>query len=176
MVDIWVYSDLHLNHANILKFEDEFGKKFRGDIFSSVEEMNETIIENHNAVVKTQDKYYNLGDVFFGNAIAADGLLSRLNGHGRLILGNHDIINSQSPLLKHFEKIQLWWMYENLIFSHMPLREDQMRTRSKRDPINVHGHIHQNDAPTNRHINVCVEKTNYKPIHIDELIAMAAKL
>ena len=34
---------------------------------------------------------------------------------------------------------------------------------------NVHGHIHQNKAPGDRYKNVCVEWTDYKPVHIETL-------
>lgn len=37
------------------------------------------------------------------------------------------------------------------------------------DVMNVHGHIHQNNSPSHRHINISVEKTDYKPVNIDEL-------
>ena len=43
---IYLTSDLHFNHANILKYEPESRP------FSSIEEMNEVIIQNWNEVVK----------------------------------------------------------------------------------------------------------------------------
>ena len=43
-------SDLHLDHANMLKFEPEARP------FTNVDEMNETIIQNWNAKVKPGDE------------------------------------------------------------------------------------------------------------------------
>ena len=168
MPNIWFISDTHFNHANILKFKDADDSYFRGDRFTSVDHMNDVMIDNWNSCVQPNDKIYHLGDVHFGADKDCDTILSKLNGHKRLIVGNHDKITRGSPLIKHFSKILLWWPFEGFIFSHVPLREDQMRTR-KGDVMNVHGHIHQNNSPSHRHINISVEKTDYKPVNIDEL-------
>jgi len=169
MVNLWFISDTHFNHSSMLGFTDKDGKRFRGDRFSSVEEMNEVMIDNWNKLIKPYDKVYHLGDVYFGDDNDANKILSRLNGHKRLILGNHDTLNRHSILLKHFDKIMMWWPFEKIIFSHIPLAKDQMRTRSG-DSINVHGHIHQNDSPTELHHNICVEKTDFTPVHLDDII------
>ena len=62
--DIWVISDTHFDHANILNFTDAVGKPTRN--FADVEAMNEHMIERWNSVVKPGDKVYHLGDVLFG--------------------------------------------------------------------------------------------------------------
>ena len=54
---IYLTSDLHFNHMNILKYEPESRP------FSSIEEMNEVIIQNWNEVVKISDTVYVLGDM-----------------------------------------------------------------------------------------------------------------
>ena len=63
--DIWVISDTHFDHANILTFTDKVGKPCR-DCCTDVEVMNEQMIANWNSVVKPGDKVYHLGDVLFG--------------------------------------------------------------------------------------------------------------
>ena len=82
-------SDLHLGHANIISHG--------GRPFSSVEEMNETIIERHNAVVRPNDKVYNLGDlIWWGTPLEeARKLVSRLNGNISICWGNHDKVTKQ---------------------------------------------------------------------------------
>jgi len=69
--DIWVISDTHFDHANILNFTDKVGKPTRN--FADVDEMNETMIANWNSVVKPGDKVYHLGDVLFGTQTRVDG-------------------------------------------------------------------------------------------------------
>ena len=66
MANIWVVSDCHFGHNNVLKFKDDDGNLIRGSKFSSIEEMDEHLIERWNSVVKAGDKVYNLGDVYFG--------------------------------------------------------------------------------------------------------------
>jgi calcineurin-like phosphoesterase family protein len=167
MADIWFISDTHFFHENILKFTDKEGAVTRD--FSDVTEMNERMVENWNARVKTQDKVYHLGDVAVGVRRQAEftGLMNRLNGHLRLMIGNHDHI--EQPAYERFERIELWtggkFKHHGFVASHIPLRLDQFRSGE----VNVHGHTHQNliEGP---YINVCVEHTGYAPVHLDEII------
>ena len=175
-MNIWITSDTHFNHKNILNFKDDKGNSVRS--FSSVDEMNETIIERWNEVVKPGDKIYHLGDVFFGNIDWITNNWRRLNGKKRLIVGNHDNITN---IVKSgmFEKVQMWRMFEehNLLFTHVPVSHQSIfhdRVVHKKKPLtNVHGHIHNNDSPNGRYLNVCVEKTDYRPINMNELIKTA---
>ena len=176
--DIWLISDTHFQHANILNFVDSnTGKLVRGDRFSSVEEMDETMIENWNRVVKPGDTVYHLGDVFFGSKDTFRSLWARLNGSKRLILGNHDDAKFfiQNGLV---EKVTVWREFHeyNLLLSHVPIDPSSLRRyrHGKHDEenrllLNVHGHIHQNPSPTEHHRCVCVEHIDYTPINIEEL-------
>ena len=58
MSDIWVISDTHFGHSNILKFTDTNGNLIRGAKFSSLEEMDEHMIDQWNSTVKDGDKVY----------------------------------------------------------------------------------------------------------------------
>lgn len=163
--DIWVTSDTHFNHKNILTFNDKLGKPIRP--FASVEDMNETIIENWNRNVKQGDKVYHLGDVFFGPKEEFKSLWPRLNGSKRLVVGNHDDIKFLSAG-GFFQKVMMWRIFRDwgLILSHVPLREDQFRDGAD---LNIHGHIHANKSPEGPYVCVCVEQTDYSPVHIEDL-------
>ena len=104
MKEIWFTSDTHFNHENILKFESNKAEK-RGDNFSSMNHMNEMLIQNWNALIKPEDKVYHLGDVIMGSKSDFGKILSRLNGKKRLVLGNHDDPKLLAPF---FQKIMLW--------------------------------------------------------------------
>jgi calcineurin-like phosphoesterase family protein len=164
--DIWLISDTHFNHNNIIKYCNR--------PFSSAEEMNEFMVEKWNSVVKPQDKVYHLGDVYMGGARGyTEHLLHhRLHGHKRLILGNHD--NGKDQLLqKVFEKIDVWRMFPEfgLLLTHVPVHESSLGRGMgpSEKMLNIHGHIHQNPSPTSDHQCICVEQIDYTPVHIEEL-------
>lgn len=166
MRNIFVISDTHFSHANILKFTGYDGLPVRPE-FSSVEEMDEVMIDRWNSVVKDEDIVYHLGDVYFAQG---HKLLARLKGRKRLILGNHD--NGKcTHLQKYFQKITVWRMFPefNILLTHVPIHESSLNENKAN--YNVHGHIHSNLSPTMRHYNVCVEKHNYTPVAIEDITA-----
>jgi calcineurin-like phosphoesterase family protein len=173
--DIWLVSDTHFFHTNILKFTDEEGNLIRGSRFSSVEEMNQCMMDNWNSVVKPGDKVYHLGDVFMGAKEDFQKFWPKLNGKKNLIVGNHDDIKWLAQK-EFFSKIYMWRMFTEfgLLLSHVPIHESGLRRGSPTDEnapmlLNVHGHIHQNPSPTKHHRCVCVEQIDYTPINIEEL-------
>ena len=173
--DIWVISDTHFDHANILTFSDREGKPTRGDRFTDVEDMTEQMIANWNSVVKPGDKVYHLGDVLFGTRKQEwmDKNFPRLNGQKRLIVGNHDNIKFMAAG-GWWGKIDLWRMFPEfgLLLTHIPVHNSTLGEghRFGDGPMtNVHGHIHQNPPPSANHRCVSVEQINYTPINLEEL-------
>lgn len=174
--DIFVISDTHFNHANILDFKQEDGRKVRD--FESVDEMNETIIDSWNEVVRDMDIVYHLGDVFFHQTqpVPIHEILSRLKGRKRLILGNHD--NGKSNHLQtYFQKIMVWRMFPEFgaLLTHVPVHHGTLAekrfkgSRFNDEMINVHGHLHANNIDDARYVNVSVEQIDYTPISIEEI-------
>ena len=181
--EIWVISDSHLFHKNILQFTDSKTGNLVRPGFADVNEMNEHILDCWNNVVKPGDIVYHLGDVFIGNREEFAKLLPTFNGSQRLIVGNHDDI----PFLSNggfFKKVQMWRMFPEfgLIMSHVPLHESSLLRyvdkttdwpEGHKTLFNVIGHIHQNPAPSGPYRCVCVEQIDYTPIHIETLAAEA---
>lgn len=173
MSNIWVVSDTHFNHSNILKFTDSASGALIRPGFSSVEEMNELMIQRWNECVRPGDKVYHLGDVVMGTD--QEGWMKRhwprLMGRKVLICGNHDpikLLASGGWFSSIYESRDLRDL--GLLLTHRPAHESQLWDwRRDRAMLNCHGHIHQQDPPSNNHYNVCVEKTSYYPINIDEL-------
>jgi calcineurin-like phosphoesterase family protein len=154
-------SDLHLGHKNICVFTNFDGSKVRP--WDDVDEMNEAIIANWNSVVKVHDKVYVLGDVVMNKKYLP--LMDRLNGSKRLIRGNHDIFPTKE-YLKYFTEIYGVRVLSDMILSHIPLHNDCITARFN---VNVHGHLHNNDLNSPLHFNVCLERTNFTPISIEDL-------
>lgn len=180
MRDIFIISDTHFRHANILKFTDSTtGALIRGDRFKDVDEMDEYMIERWNSVVKPGDIVYHLGDVLMGDKEWFKKNWPRLNGSKRLIVGNHDDI----PFLSSggfFKKVGMWRMFPEfgVLLSHVPLHESSLLRyvdKSAKWPdgqqtlLNVHGHIHQNPSPEGPYRNVSVEAIDYTPVNIEDL-------
>ena len=174
--DIWVTSDTHFRHSNILKFTDSAtGALIRGDRFADVDAMDEHMIERWNSVVKQGDIVYHLGDVVMGDTEWFKKNWPRLNGSKRLIVGNHDDVTFLASG-GFFKKVSMWRMFPEfgLMFSHVPLHPSSLRRGAPNDPdapvlLNVHGHIHQNSSPEGPYRNVSVEVTDYTPVNIEEL-------
>ena len=170
--DIWISSDFHFNHANILNFTDsDTGNPVRPE-FDDVVHMNEYMIEQHNKCVKKGDIFYTLGDVTFGDKEQFKSLWPKLQGSKRLIVGNHDDIKFLSSG-GFFKKVMMWRMFPEfgLLMSHVPLHESALWRGKEHDKqmINVHGHIHQNPSPEGPFKCMCVEQINYTPVNIEEL-------
>jgi len=163
MARIFVVSDTHFGHENILKFRDSNTNELIRN-FSDVHDMNEYMVQRWNAVVNEDDIVYHLGDVYFGRG---HEVLGRLKGRKRLLLGNHDNGKCQK-LHKYFQKIGMWRMFPeyNCLLTHVPVHESGLY----KVHWNLHGHIHQNASPTPRHINCSVEVQDYTPRLITDLV------
>lgn len=182
----FLISDTHFGHTNTWqKFTVEDGSPLRP--FTSTEEMDETMVENWNRVVRPQDTVYHLGDV----VIARRNLetVKRLNGRKILIRGNHDIFRDKDYYEAGFEQIHGVRVFvDQFILSHIPLHPDCVGERFKR---NVHGHLHGNRImidetlissshtqpgsylqPDPRYLCVCVEQINFTPVSFDDVMKM----
>lgn len=83
----WFTSDPHYYHGNVIEYCKRPFKDANGNFL--IEEMNEKLIQNWNAVVRPGDTVYCLGD--FSLAIRPVELYSsRLMGDKKLVPGNHD--------------------------------------------------------------------------------------
>jgi len=137
----FITSDTHFFHKNILKFNP------RTRQYSSPEEMNEKMILDWNSrVAPFTDTVYILGDVCFGSAEKAVGILSRLNGRKILIRGNHDVkLVKDKAFRDQFEEIHDYLEVTHdgvlLCMMHFPIEE---WASCHRGSVMLHGHCHGN--------------------------------
>lgn len=166
--NIYVTSDQHLFHDNVLKFTNNEGSPIRPG-FTDIDHMNQTILDNWNSVVKPGDIVYHLGDVVMGRPEGFQSFFNKFHGSKRLIVGNHDEIKWLAPM-GIFQKVTMWRMFieYGMLFTHVPVHESSLN-RGDKKLLNVHGHIHHNNSPMGNYVNLCVEKTNYTPVHIDAI-------
>lgn len=165
MSTLFFSSDPHFGHENILKFINYDGDQVRPE-FSSIEEMDEAIIERHNKTIGPNDTWYCLGDVSFKLDVF-HRIIPRLNGKKRLILGNHDKFRMKE-YSQWFTKIQESWQPQrDLLFTHRPVFMGSPEGENK---FNIHGHVHRTRSELSpRHLNISMEMTNYTPISYEEI-------
>jgi calcineurin-like phosphoesterase family protein len=155
MKDIYVISDPHFSDWDMLSVH--VGNR----PFNQLTDMNEELVARWNSVVRPQDHVYCLGDVAMKRRHL--GIVHRLQGHKRLIFGNHDIYEFKEYVHVGFQKLMGYRVLDNIIMSHVPIALSSMgRFRG-----NIHGHLHNNFL-RGPYLNVCVERINYTPIHFDE--------
>lgn len=162
---IFLIGDTHFMHRNIIKYCNR--------PFKDVEEMTESLIKNWNSVVDNNDIVYVIGDFALCGKQKIIEIGNQLNGHKRLILGNHDGASIATYREAGFE-----FVYNHpivlddfYIISHIP-----MVGISVNAPFaNVFAHVH--DDPTYKDCScrsfcVSAERINYTPILFEDIKAL----
>lgn len=172
MSQVFLISDHHFYHERILEFARPQ--------FSSVEEMNEHIVDRHNRTIKKRDTVWFLGDVCFGHVRNLQ-IIKRLNGTKNLIMGNHDGYGIRAYCAL-FNKIEAAKKYDGFAWTHIPIHPDQFF----RWKGNIHGHLHDKivtvtqpvetgigmlseEMPDERYFNVSCEQLGFTPIAWEEI-------
>lgn len=160
--DVFLIADLHLGHANIIRYCS------RPFLFSDSREMDHVLIKNWNYTISPKTRIYCLGDLRYGSeAEPAAQYRRRLRGDIVFISGNHD-----EP-----EQGMVPWIeteYENLKFL---LIHDPADAPPSCNGWIIHGHHHNNDLRhypfmnfIQKRINVSAEVIGYKPISLHEIV------
>ena len=157
---VWIWSDLHLFHANILRYTPRPSP--------NLDQMHAQLLSQACACVGDGDWLLFLGDVSLGSPEDTEAWLAQCPGRKALILGNHDVdrqkLQRWPQVWSHFEAIasmvawpapgeqgSLWLSHYPWLKSHLPA-----------GVINVHGHLHQHvlEGP---YVNVSVEQQGLAP-------------
>lgn len=159
--EIFVISDLHLGHANIIRY---CSRPFH---YPDVEEMNRVLIANWNFVVSPKTRVYHIGDFRYGKeSLPVHSFQEKLAGMITFIQGNHDdrdLTTVHSQILEY----------------------DGMRFFLVHDPADapqdfngwvIHGHHHNNDLRhypflniREKRVNVSAEVVGYCPVSLLEI-------
>ncbi len=158
-------ADLHLGHPGILKHRTQF---------SSVDEMDQVIINNIKKTITKKDTLYILGDCTHRiKTEEANKLLSMIKGHKILIRGNHDLKYDESLFDEITEKKEITRNKRTFVLCHYPLI---CWKNMKWGAVNLHGHFHSNPSYNEYQRNigrlqfdVGVDPCNFKPVSIVEI-------
>ncbi|SDH51275.1 metallophosphoesterase [Microbacterium sp. 77mftsu3.1] len=172
-------SDHHFGHRLV---QEERG-------FPTIQEMNETLVARHNALVKPTDVFIALGDLCMGDFADSLSYAARLNGIKFLVPGNHDRV-SEAGRFKPDYREKFRARYEEAGFtmlpelgvtvtiggvrfalSHYPYtgdHTDRDRHTFFRPQDNglhlLHGHIHGKRRIDGRMFNVGVDVNDFAPV------------
>lgn len=147
---IFVCSDHHFGDEKLV----QKGRKQ----FKDATQMAETIVLNHNKIVKKTDTCYFLGDLGFKESI--DKYLPQMNGNKIFIYGNHDGY-SIDYYLQYFTSVYKKPLFyiTRILFSHEPQRVTP-------GVINIHGHTHLINLALSGYYNVSLDNTDFKPVSL----------
>lgn len=158
----FIIADTHFGDPGILRYEKR--------PFSSVEQMDEAMIEAWNAQVGEEDLVFHLGDFSVYDEKMNRELLAKLKGNIILIIGNHD--KEFTPQQWRDMGMEEAYVYPVLVdkyylFSHEPLYVNQEMPYA-----NIFGHVHQNPIygdVSGHHFCVSCERINYAPYLFEEI-------
>lgn len=169
---IWLTSDTHFSHKNILSYEPNSRP------FASIEEMNETLINNWNNVVNEDDDVWVCGDFFMGPITNIEPILNRLKGKIHLVRGNHDQKNRMKIYEAHGIDIHdiayIQYKGRYFILCHFPNESQEfvrMVIEDNSEVVWCYGHVH-GKAPkgyVNGTYHVGVDTNNLTPISIEQI-------
>ena len=192
----WFTSDLHLGHANIIRYTHR--------PYADVDEMNRALVDRWNDRVGDGDLVWVLGDMCLGRLADSLPLVGLLRGEKWLVPGNHDRVHPMHAssgaahrrwadayddvfdrvLPAHPEDLpRIDVGGHEVLLAHFPYgSEPDHRGRDLdawRQPDDgvtplLCGHVHQAWRRRGRMVNVGVDVWSYAPAHEDEVAAEVA--
>jgi calcineurin-like phosphoesterase family protein len=159
MSELFFTADEHYDHVNILEYCSR--------PFSNVYEMNETLINNHNNIVKSNDLVYHLGD--FTLAKDAKDFQHRLRGNHIYLKGSHDYwIQADAPQILGIKVAE-----QHIILCHYAMR---VWASSHYGSWQLYGHSHGKLLPRGKQWDVGVDNNQFRPISFDEVVTIMQNL
>lgn len=147
---IFITSDTHYGHTNICwgvsKYKDVEGSFQSLRLFNSLEEMNNTIVDNINNIVGEDDILISVGDWSFGgwenirkfrNLIRCKNIYLIYGNHDEHIMNNKD--NVQELFIQCSDQMILKYGKLKIIIFHTPIAS---WNGLEEGSIHLHGHMH----------------------------------
>lgn len=188
-------SDLHFHHKNILKYEpirlaataefyanesgldydtayQIFKEKYESNDPEAIDEVltwhDEMLVKYWNQTVRPEDTVWFMGDLCLCTKEIAHKLIKRLNGHKRMVYGNHDHWSVSTYAGLGFEEVSKRPVLVKgyFLLSHAPVYMNDATPF-----FNIYGHVHGSEiykTATEHSRCVCVERQNFRPIEIEE--------
>ncbi len=161
----WFISDTHFSHKNIIKYA--------GRPYTTVEEMNRSLIDNWNQCIAPEDQVFFLGDFGLGDVKHLHSICSQLKGHKICIRGNHDRNASYMMRVGFYLVLESAFLkigQHNVELIHIPSNPTPSH-------FQLHGHVHEKRPKKiiSNQLNLCVEVWDYKPVSEKTLLSLLDK-
>lgn len=188
--NIFLTSDHHFGHSNILKFTNR--------LYDNIDDMQAAYIKRWNRKAKKGDIIYILGDHIWNTVSPKDHLAlnNSLNGSKILVIGNHDKVNLGQALnlgyvaAVHEAKLRVGT--HTILLSHYPYRfgfwknlwtnltslvrfgNTSNKTKRLKYPIDnglwlAHGHTHSPKKVNGRQIHIGVDAWNGELVALHQI-------
>jgi len=189
--ELWITSDTHFGHSNLVKGITKWRDKKTGAIppnvrdYNTLDEMNAAIVDNINSCVKEDDLLLCLGDWAFGGfdniRIFRNRLLCK-NIH--LITGNHDhhIVKNKDNIRSIFSTVTEFYTQISisqpdkesidLIACHFPLASWENMSKGW---IQIFGHVHlppHQRIMGGRAMDVGMDGNEMYPLRLQEVLSL----
>jgi calcineurin-like phosphoesterase family protein len=162
-VNTWFTTDTHFGHAKIIIHSKR--------PFTSAEEMDETMIERWNKLVRANDDIWHLGDFNYRSKLTTEQYLRRLNGRIHLVYGNHDDRDAKryAHLFASVQEVKYLRLFEEKItLYHYAQR---VWRNSHHGAWHLFGHSHGSLPRYHRSMDVGVDVHNFSPVSFEEIRA-----
>ena len=159
---IYVTSDLHFGHKNIIKYENR--------PFNKIEEMDKAIIDLWNETINDEDLIYILGDFSWYKGEKTNEILKTLKGNKILIIGNHDenFLKDKKFNRNLFKEIcyykELKINKTKIILFHYPIIDWNGKNNGS---IHLYGHVHTMINKDTEYMNNLQKEYNCFNVGID---------
>jgi len=165
----WFTADFHLSHKNIIKYCNR--------PFKDVEQMDSVILTNLENSLESGDTLYYLGDLTFKEEIAKE-FFKRFNDLKiYYIIGNHDNIKVLNVAQKHCKKVANLIDIEiegiSITLCHYAMR---IWNKSHFNAWQLYGHSHGTLNSLGKQYDVGVDNNGFKPVSLDSLNTILAKM
>lgn len=164
---IYITSDMHLGHSNIIRYCNR--------PYKDKHEMDIDLIERWNSIINPEDTIYQLGDFSFGNP---NKYMRFLNGNIISIRGNHDHEN----ICKTWNhRLEFEYDGYKFLLNHRPVflpgTPDPFNDSEQFGRINLDdydwvlcGHVHDKWKVYQKNINVGIDVWGLKPVSMDTIV------
>ncbi|MBX3313223.1 MAG: metallophosphoesterase [Actinobacteria bacterium] len=175
-------ADLHLGHANVIRYCDR--------PFADVDEMDRALVAGWNAVVADDDEVWVLGDLAMGPLAHSLEVAAELQGRKHLVIGNHDrpfhgkkVDEYEAAGFElHHGTVELVLPGGVVVHAcHFPYVGDSgdLDRHVEDRPIDdggwlLHGHVHEKWRQRGRMVNVGVDAWGGRPVEDHALATLVA--